>query len=524
MDILHRLLDVLSSFRPTPLRTNSSPLASCQRLDNTETFCPAEVGLRTVYITADPIAAGLAAAEKSNCVFFLGSRSGISLIGEASIVLFPESTDAGALECATLRCLRRELWYQSARDELERVLFRGGSLSNLTARCEDLLELPVAIFDRGSMPLAMGARFRDLDRDAIRNEHREKGYISFRFAQKNSFRQFSDQLERSQGAFTYYYPEASSHPRRVHKITLCGQFAAHCSVVLLREIDEFEDDLIAFLASLVRIDMERTGLNREYSSPDAVLLRALLQDKYKSEKAFWDAARLSGYKFGPWLYVLNFSRQRERGPAADSSLFPFPLLREILANLPTPPQSARYLVEPGRILFLLSTGQPEIVEAHRDALAQFAREGGHLCALSDRFDHILDFHAQADQTELLLQVGEFVGIHAGLLDHRSLFFEKIAYALHNSGIDTSLLSALGALPDNSGSTLLQTAFEYLRQGHSASGAAQALGIHRNTLLRRLERFQESTGLNLDWGEDACKVYAACHLARIMQNAPGSNTE
>lgn len=526
MDTLTKLLEALAPFSPELLKLGKGRVVRCRRLgDREENETGEEVP--TVYITDSLSKARKGATKKENAVFFLGDRQqGLSLNGcEGSVVLFPAGTSSLDLEEATKRWLRRCYWYQEARRELERVFLQGGGLQNLIEKLEEQLELPVALFDRGAMPLAIGSRFRDLNRDAIHSEYQEKGYISFQFAQKNSFRQFTEALEKNGTAFTYRYAEESNHPRRVRKILMSGEFVAHCSVVLLRELRPGEDELLAYLAELVRVELERTAYDREHNTPVTLLLRSLLRGNYRTEGAFQEAAKLSGFQRERYLFVLNFSRKREGGSNPVNGMFPMPLLREILAHLPPQLHAPRYLVEPGRILFLLDTNRLELMEQWREHFARFAWEGRHLCALSGPFEHILEMKEQTERTERLKKVGEFAGISYGLLDDRGLFFEKLAYGLHITGQEKELLSSLEALQREASAgerNLMETAYEYLQQGHCAATTAKVLGVHRNTLLRRLERFRELTGLDLDNGEDACKVYVACRLMAVEWNPEKEN--
>lgn len=70
-----------------------------------------------------------------------------------------------------------------------------------------------------------------------------------------------------------------------------------------------------------------------------------------------------------------------------------------------------------------------------------------------------------------------------------------------------------------GDELVRTALTYLDEAGSAQRAAQALGIHRQTLYHRLERIEKLTGLDLDSGRDRLGLHLALTLLpRLDQGA------
>lgn len=62
-------------------------------------------------------------------------------------------------------------------------------------------------------------------------------------------------------------------------------------------------------------------------------------------------------------------------------------------------------------------------------------------------------------------------------------------------------------------TLLHTVRTFFEQGLNASTTAKALHLHRNTLLYRLAKFQELTGINIRQFDGALAVYMASSLSK-----------
>jgi DNA-binding PucR family transcriptional regulator len=74
-----------------------------------------------------------------------------------------------------------------------------------------------------------------------------------------------------------------------------------------------------------------------------------------------------------------------------------------------------------------------------------------------------------------------------------------------------LTASVTALLTEGSPELLRTAKAYLDEAGSAQRAAQALGIHRQTLYHRLERIERISGLSLDSGQDRLQLHLALTL-------------
>lgn len=77
--------------------------------------------------------------------------------------------------------------------------------------------------------------------------------------------------------------------------------------------------------------------------------------------------------------------------------------------------------------------------------------------------------------------------------------------------DAMLTPAVAELLAEGGADLVRTAKVYLDEAGSAQRAAQALGIHRQTLYHRLERIERLSGLSFDSGQDRLQLHLALTL-------------
>lgn len=511
METMQYLLEQLQEFHPKMIKNGKMTPSACLMWDQ-----PRKPDFyQAILITGQAEAAQLLMQEESCCVFWLGGETRVNFSDAAAVVVcFPEGTDAATLQRATVKLLPAAQRSAVARQRLWECFDAHGNLSTLTQLAEKLLGHPLAVFDAANAPLEMGPLFQDLDDDAALNEYQEKGYISYSFAEKNSYRRFLDTLEHAEGPFTFLHESPTILPRRVQRIYLDNIPVAHCSVVLDCEEDRIDDEVLRFYSRLVGMILARESYDAKSLGSDPVL-RDLLSGVCRSEYALREYIKFHGLKDKGNFYVFNLPRHwagRDLMPHRIPSI----LLREICSHLPVRAISLRHLVEPERILLLVDAECGGAVEHSREKLDSFFRLRGLLCAVSCRFDKIADLPRQVEQTQQLTDLSQ--GNESGLMDGNRLFFQRLMSGLCPERAEDYCLPELLELlrEEQDGAELLRTVYAYLDCGRSVKEATERIGIHRNTLPHRLARFGELTGLDLRKGEDAVKVYLSYKLLEEME--------
>lgn len=512
METMQFILEQLREFRPKMIKNGKMIPSACLLWDqprHPEFY-------QAILITEQVEAAQLLAQEESCCVFWLGGETRVNFSDAAAVVVgFPDGTDAAALQQATVKLLPAAHRSAVARQRLWECFDAHGNLSTLTQLAEKLLGHPLAVFDAANAPLEMGSLFQDLGDDAALNEYQEKGYISYSFAEKNSYRRFLDTLEHAEGPFTFLHESSTILPRRVQRVYLDHIPVAHCSVVLECEEDRIDDEVLRFYSRLVGMILERESYHARSLDSDPVL-RDLLSGVCQSEYALREYTKFHGLKDEGNFYVFNLPRRRTGDGDLTPHRIPSILLREICFHLPVRAISLRHLVEPERILLLLDAERGGAVEHIREELDSFFRMRGMLCAVSCRFERIADLPRHVEQTQRLTDLSQ--GNESGLMDGNRLFFQRLMSGLCPERAEDYCLPELLELlrEEQDGAELLRTVYAYLDCGRSVKETTERIGIHRNTLPHRLIRFGELTGLDLRKGEDAVKVYLSYKLLEEMK--------
>lgn len=125
------------------------------------------------------------------------------------------------------------------------------------------------------------------------------------------------------------------------------------------------------------------------------------------------------------------------------------------------------------------------------------------------------------------QAGQALDLARRFNERRPLYYPDLSVYRLLLQMETSpelaafLEETLGRLLAHEGAAeLLHTLEVYFERNGNLSQTAEALFIHRNTLLYRMERIAAITGLNLDHAETRLAVQLALHIKRMMRGRGG----
>lgn len=121
-----------------------------------------------------------------------------------------------------------------------------------------------------------------------------------------------------------------------------------------------------------------------------------------------------------------------------------------------------------------------------------------------------------NHTEKLLKIGRWQRKLTGLLNPVDFFFETLFYDINNPIGTEFFLPQLQMLKDADGTSnlLLDTLWAYINEGCSTTNTARVTRLHRNTIMRRLEKIEQITGLSLSNPENIHKVYFSLKMLQI----------
>lgn len=442
--------------------------------------------------------------DSSNCILFLGKTKIDGNQCQASLLRLTKKGTGKKLEKDLQLLLADLLVIYQTKNTFYNIYTRNYELTALVNYAEELIQNPISVFNLTSEPIAMGKQFAaHMQQDAIVKEYKQKGFISLDFAQNHSFNDFFSALHSAKTPFTFYHKEKDILGRRIYPIISDGKSIAHCTVILKNKITPITDAIIQYLCDLAAFGLQRNPYSITYSSRDAVILKQLLSGKYNSNEEFAYAVDYADFKSIQTLYIFTIHTD-SKCAMTDPGM----LIRELFQMLVPDTKWIKHLLEPNRLVFLINTDTTQFLFKNEKRIKDYFKRTGYLCAASQPFSDMSVFQSQYLQTENLLDIAKYLGQTTGLLHGYRMFFSRIAYDLREHDLDNYCLFQLLYLERTypHAETLLLTVRAFIEEGLSIQKTADKLATHRNTIQRRLERFQELTQLSLESGRTICQIY------------------
>lgn len=164
------------------------------------------------------------------------------------------------------------------------------------------------------------------------------------------------------------------------------------------------------------------------------------------------------------------------------------------------------------IILLLSCKSPQLDEHNLQILNTFCTAHQLRCGISDAYDNLLETHLVAPQASLALEIGTgqaitFDSVRFANLLRFCLYHPRPVELLHPSVIQLAEHDRLH------GTDYLPTLEALLDAQFNQMLAARALHIHRTTLIYRLQRISEMTGLRLDDAQEMLHVHLSLRISR-----------
>ena len=502
MNVIEILTQRLEAYEPVVIKSTEPFLIRMEMCEINSSF-PRETR-NSILVAEKCDFSVLSQLDESNCILYLGKEKINCDFCSSSFISLAKKGSKKKLEKDLKLILSDLLLIYQTKNSFYNVYTKNYDLVDLINYAEELIRNPISVFNLTSEPIAMGKQFSShLQKDAIVNEYRNKGYISMDFARDHDFNEFFAALHAAEKPFTYYHKQKNVLARRIYPIICNDNKLAHCTVILQNEMSPITDVIVQYLCDLAAFSLQRNPYSITSSSRDAVILKQLIAGKYKSNEELAYNVDYSDFQDIRSLYILT-TRTNSKFIVTDPGM----LTRELFQLLLPDVNWIKHLLESDRLVFLINTDTPRFILKNESKLKDYFKKTGYLCAVSQPFSNLSAFQTQYQQTEKLLDIAKYLGQTTGFLNGYKMFFSRIAYDLREQDLDNYCLFQLLYLEKNypHADTLLLTVRVFIEEGLSIQKAADKLSTHRNTRQRRVERFQELTHLSLESGRTICQIY------------------
>lgn len=409
-------------------------------------------------------------------------------------VLLTPKVNANQLFCQLLALLHTESSVTEAKLTISHALFDRVTIPGLIEIAGTLLGNPVLLQDSTTKLLACSQVEQDpSDQDEVLGCVLRQGFVSADLFQKYDYADVLRAIEGNAQAFLLSSPKKCD--RILRRLMVNHQyFGWVCSIASNGPFRQGELEIIDFLSDALAMLLEREDVLPVYSQTERLLTSLLSAHSY-TEESFKKQAEGFGWKLRDnyFLVLLAFPSPQEEN--ASRTMMAYQNHLSLLL-----PGMKSFLRQEKLVLFFDSISE-KLVEEN---LTAFARRYHLVGSFSRPFAHILDFPRYYHQAEKTIEIG------LGLRRKGPLFrFEEFSLYymvrriqdLEPSDLRDCCIDELIDMfrYDRRNDTSFALSTRVYLETHNLGTAAQILYIHRNTMLYRVEKFSELTGLDLgDW--------------------------
>lgn len=375
-------------------------------------------------------------------------------------------------------------YYSSWSDELTKDIADGCTLQHLVDRSCDIFREPMAVFDAGQMVIAHTTQYGPDDVDDGWRDMLQTGSGASDLSGKMKGQLY--QLRYRRGVQELKFPFFSVHTLQkvlFHEGNVIGQ-------ILLLEFHRWERkgamQLLDTLGSLVELWMNHTRED-QLSRTEYDVLADLLDGIQVSEKAL-------NYK----LSMMGWEKQQEkRLLKLEIPMTHIGHAHSLLSELERLFPDCYILFHQKYIYILVNLSRTSWEHLERE-LNRMLEECVFHCAVSYPFYDMLRFPTAAEQCRLTLQVAsEKKGGIYYCGDHALHYIRNTIHTVIEKSVVHPALYALKQNDKTNQNDLYTTLRVYLENNCSLAHTAQALKLHRNSLLYRLNKIRRLTDLDLD---------------------------
>lgn len=393
-------------------------------------------------------------------------------------------------------------FYNRCEQELKDAIIRGADLHEIVSASEKLFGNPVFLLDSALMLLAYSCKGREDGLDDRWKATVSQGHVSIDTI--NSLRErdlltYFDTLDHA----VFFKWEGSVHPDICHNVFLHGKKVA--SFVIMPVSSEFgEGDLsLAEYLSTVLASVMGKYMDRQYARANHLerLVLEFLAGNGRDTDKMRHYLSLAGWDAGDSYYLLRVILQKNdvQGGTVEYSA---ELIRRLFRDA--------CLVGYGDDLVAVinETRHRGSLEESFSALAQLLRKRTFKAGLTSRFN---DFSAIRDHYRLAtaaIEIGNALDADKCLYSFGKYLpyhlIETCAQSMDPISLCHPDVITLSKHDKKNNGALLTSLYTYLVQEKSLAGAAARLGIHRNTLVYRLNKIGDM--VDIDLGDEDTKMH------------------
>ena len=512
---IHKILEKLGSFSPKAVAEVKEPtyIQTHKMIKPGQpSFFPA--CLYVGYVSELPPA--LEDMGKANliCIDDAPIPSGFTESGDINLYLIPKGTNQFDVLNKIADIMIDEATLTSAMRRILDALYSGNGLQALVDVASEVFENPIFINDSAYKIIAMSHKTQF--KNETLEEEKSLGYVHVsniegmkRDGLLSKFLGKSDKIitsKRRDKNETWLFKNVLLH----------GIFIAAIAIVdNNRPFRELDYELLERFSKIVAVEMEK---NDFYKDNRGVMYNYFLSDlisgKIQNQKSITQRANILNWKMYEWFKIIVIVDGKKE--------FSESRMQSIADNIRRAIPDCRWTIYQKNLIVFISRPKKDIAsESEIETFKIFLKNNDIYAGVSSSFNNLMEASRYYKQAVRAVDVGVF--------SHKSehLFFYPDISPYYAASLILKRSEPRDFCPDEieivqrydaeNNSELLLTLEKYLYYVDDPVSAAKSLNIHRNTLLYRINKIKELTGLDLSYGDERFKVQLYLKLAQYHKN-------
>ncbi|MBQ7447949.1 MAG: helix-turn-helix domain-containing protein [Eubacterium sp.] len=456
------------------------------------------------------------------CIFCYGSRIDFSpYVGtQTGLVYLGEEVSSHELFNDLLEELTEVEQITAGLHILSNALFSGNGLQYLVNQAAVVFENPISVVDLQGKYLAISEWSGAADPII---EEAENGYIS-EDGMALIRRMKLDEKMRATGRAIYFDNPMLGHGTLLDAVYIQGIEVAHIMLQELgRPFDRFDPELLHRFGSMVAIELQKSSY---YTRNKGVMYSYALSDLLGTPGVNIAAVKSNlnslGYILKEDLYIMVI-------PATSyysSDLRTDIILHTIQQILP----GSLYSVYEDTLVFLFSKNRYEgFTDYERERLKTFLAVNQLSAGISNFFEKLEDASRFYSQAVTAVELGTRLDGRHGLYYYRDYYIFHMLNIYEQTDSELRYLIQPGLMrllfyDRDRGTNFLETLGAYLSFPGQPARVAEALHVHKNTLLYRMKKIREITHCSFEDGEQCMAYYISYKIMDYLGELTDSRGE
>ncbi|MBO4831329.1 MAG: helix-turn-helix domain-containing protein [Oscillospiraceae bacterium] len=374
------------------------------------------------------------------------------------------------------------------------ALAKAHGLQSVVDAGHKALENPVIIFSDKSWKSIAYAPAIDIPDDMFWTEFTRTGTLPLEVVTNNVQNGLAARLDDPKSP-VFLREDETKYRRLMTRVHIGGRAVAIVTVIEYSRPFEKEDEtILLMLRDAVSAELQKDKfLSYTRGMPHEELIESLLEGSAKNPQRVADSLMSITPRHKEFIYVLAFDIR-----GFDSKVESVPYVRNYLESLIA---GARAVIYNDNIILLADYDRDdEQYDRDMGAVLTFLRKNNMRCGVSRRFTKLSELRTHYFEAMEALAIGVHMGIEKYMYRYDNYAIYHIAKRCLGSadpiGFLHPKLMELMEYDENHNSALTESLYVYLRCLRNITNAAEALHLHRNTLIYHLKRIEEILGIQL----------------------------